>query len=43
MLDPQRIGQAVGLNIADFVLRLDDYAAHNPYWAVSAHRAARQG
>lgn len=42
MLDPRRIGQAVGLNIADFVLRLENYAAHNPYWAGSADRTARR-
>ena len=43
MLDPRRIGNAVGLNIADFVVRLEDYAAQHPDWAALAIGTARQG
>jgi hypothetical protein len=43
MLDPRRIGNAIGLNIADFVVRLEDYAAQHPGWATLADRAAPQG
>lgn len=42
MLDPLRIGDAIGLNIADFVVRLEDYAAQHPVWATLADRAAPQ-
>lgn len=40
MLDPRRIGQAIGLNIADFVLRLEDYATRHPFWAAPPEIAA---
>jgi hypothetical protein len=43
MLDPRRIGDAVGLNIADFVVRLEEYAAQHPDWAALADRTARLG
>ena len=43
MLDPRRIGDAVGLNIADFVLRLEDYAAQHPNWAALAVATAGRG
>jgi hypothetical protein len=38
ILDPRRIGDAVGLNIADFVLHLEDYAERHPDWAALADR-----
>ncbi|MBV8736643.1 MAG: hypothetical protein JO007_05180 [Alphaproteobacteria bacterium] len=43
MRGPRRIGDAVGLNIADFVIRLEDYTAQYPDWATLADRAAHQG
>jgi hypothetical protein len=43
MRDPRRIGDAVGLNIADFVVRLEDYAAQHPDWAVLAVATVGQG
>jgi hypothetical protein len=43
MLDPRRVGEAVGLNIADFVVRLEEYAAQHPDRAASADRAALRG